>query len=355
MDALAAEIAKKKAQLGGGGGGGGKRRWVKTASLDAERRSEVESKAAKRGRAARPTAAAAAGFHTTEVTSTPRPRSTSTDDAAALAARVAARVDALADADDGEVARRLRERGAPICMFGEDRRGKRLRLAGLEATQTVKTDDDFKLAGAYATKNVFLDDKGGAGGATPRSGGGGAGGDNESESEDESPEKKRRDDDAPVDPHKRLRRWIRFQLKAWEASLVARPAAAKRTPVGRVETKTYKQCKDYIRPLIKLCKRKCLDPGLRSALVKMVDYCDDGEFVLANDAYILVAIGNAAWPIGVTSVGIHTRTAREAVEQKNVAHVMNNESQRKYLTSVKRLMKFAQDARPDVAPSKKVL
>ena len=75
----------------------------------------------------------------------------------------------------------------------------------------------------------------------------------------------------------------------------------------------------------------------------------------ANDAYILVAIGNAAWPIGVTSVGIHTRTAREKVEQKNVAHVMNDEAQRKYLTSFKRLMKFEQDRRPDVAPSKKVL
>ena len=45
---------------------------------------------------------------------------------------------------------------------------------------------------------------------------------------------------------------------------------------------------------------------------------DAGEFVKANDAYILVAIGNAAWPIGVTSVGIHTRTAREKVEQKKI-------------------------------------
>jgi pre-mRNA-splicing factor 18 len=38
-----------------------------------------------------------------------------------------------------------------------------------------------------------------------------------------------------------------------------------------------------------------------------------------------------------------------------VAHVMNNELQRKYLTSVKRLMTYAQLKRPDVAPSMKVL
>ena len=37
------------------------------------------------------------------------------------------------------------------------------------------------------------------------------------------------------------------------------------------------------------------------------------------------------------------------------AQVMNDEMARKYLTSFKRLMKVAQDARPDVAPSKKVM
>ena len=107
--------------------------------------------------------------------------------------------------------------------------------------------------------------------------------------------------------------------------------------------------------MTRLCKRKGLEPSITGSLLEMIAHCDAGEFVKANDAYILVAIGNAAWPIGVTSVGIHTRTAREKVEQKNVAHVMNDEAQRKYLTSFKRLMKFEQDRRPDVAPSKKVL
>jgi pre-mRNA-splicing factor 18 len=38
-----------------------------------------------------------------------------------------------------------------------------------------------------------------------------------------------------------------------------------------------------------------------------------------------------------------------------VAHIMNNELQRKYLTSIKRLMTYAQNKRTDVAPSMKVL
>jgi len=51
----------------------------------------------------------------------------------------------------------------------------------------------------------------------------------------------------------------------------------------------------------------------------------------ANDAYLEMAIGNAAWPIGVTMVGIHARTGREKIFARNVAHVLNDETQRKYI------------------------
>jgi len=44
-----------------------------------------------------------------------------------------------------------------------------------------------------------------------------------------------------------------------------------------------------------------------------------------------MAIGNAPWPIGVTMVGIHARTGREKIHDKNVAHVLNDETQRKYI------------------------
>ena len=79
------------------------------------------------------------------------------------------------------------------------------------------------------------------------------------------------------------------------------------------------------------------------------------DFLKANDHYLRCAIGNAAWPIGLTMVGIHERSGREKINTSKVAHVMNNELQRKYFTSVKRLMTFAQKKRPDVPPSMKVL
>lgn len=44
-----------------------------------------------------------------------------------------------------------------------------------------------------------------------------------------------------------------------------------------------------------------------------------------------MAIGNAPWPIGVTMVGIHARTGREKIFAKSIAHVLNDETQRKYI------------------------
>ena len=44
-----------------------------------------------------------------------------------------------------------------------------------------------------------------------------------------------------------------------------------------------------------------------------------------------MAIGNAPWPIGVTMVGIHARTGREKIFAQEIAHVLNDETQRKYI------------------------
>ena len=129
----------------------------------------------------------------------------------------------------------------------------------------------------------------------------------------------------------------------------------KRSVAGKKETNTVKQCKDYIRPLFKLCKNRTIEDSMLQHLLNIVTYCEQGEFVKAHDSYMDIAIGRAAWPIGVTMVGIHARTGRAKIESQNVAHVMNSELQRKYLTSVKRLMTYNQNKRTSVDPSKKVL
>mmetsp|Transcript_175 Transcript_175/g.257 ORF Transcript_175/g.257 Transcript_175/m.257 type:complete len:499 (+) Transcript_175:48-1544(+) len=166
---------------------------------------------------------------------------------------------------------------------------------------------------------------------------------------------KKDEEDYSNDPHKLIHCFFKSLLKQWEYDLSQRPLSIQRTNSGRNETKTLKQCKDYIRSLFKLCKARTLEEGIMGKLVTIVNHSRNGEFVKAHDAYMDVAIGRAAWPIGVTMVGIHARSGRARIESSNVAHVMNSELQRKYLTSVKRLISYYQNKRTDVAPSKKVL
>jgi pre-mRNA-splicing factor 18 len=56
----------------------------------------------------------------------------------------------------------------------------------------------------------------------------------------------------------------------------------------------------------------------------------------ANDAYLRMSIGNAAWPIGVTSVGLHERSSERKISEDVVAHVMNDEVSRKWIQAIKR-------------------
>lgn len=72
-----------------------------------------------------------------------------------------------------------------------------------------------------------------------------------------------------------------------------------------------------------------------------MDECRDRNYIKANEHYLLLAIGNAAWPIGVTMVGIHERSGREKIFSQKQAHVLNDEKQRKYIQGVKRLMSYS--------------
>lgn len=253
-----------------------------------------------------------------------------------------------------EVTNALRELGIPVWLFGERNDAQRLdRLK--EAKETRKAAmvglsemDEYKLGSGHGIRNPFL----------------GKNKDedlelNKKHEKDMSKEKKvdnlqQLTMEKSDDPHKTIHSFFKSLLRQWEDDLSNRPDALKRTAAGKNETKTLKQCKDYIRPLFKLCKNRTLEENIMGSILKIVNFCKEGEFVRAHDCYMDVAIGRAAWPIGVTMVGIHQRSGRERINADKVAHVMNSELQRKYLTSVKRLMTYYQKKRPDVDPSKKV-
>ena len=100
-------------------------------------------------------------------------------------------------------------------------------------------------------------------------------------------------------------------------------------------------------------KLQALPPDIRQALLEVVKCCMRRDYLSAVDNYIKLAIGNSPWPIGVTMVGIHERSAREKIYTNSVAHIMNDETTRKYLQSVKRLITFCQRKYP-TDPSRSV-
>jgi pre-mRNA-splicing factor 18 len=79
-----------------------------------------------------------------------------------------------------------------------------------------------------------------------------------------------------------------------------------------------------------------MPPDVIRLLAEIVHHMQTRGYQKANDAYLRLSIGNAAWPIGVTSVGIHERSAREKIGIDNIAHVLNDEISRKYIQAVKR-------------------
>jgi len=85
-----------------------------------------------------------------------------------------------------------------------------------------------------------------------------------------------------------------------------------------------------------------VDIDVLKPIVEIVKAAQERRYVDANDGYLRLSIGKAAWPIGVTMVGIHERSAREKIGESEKGHVMGDEITRKFLQSIKRCLSFAQ-------------
>lgn len=131
---------------------------------------------------------------------------------------------------------------------------------------------------------------------------------------------------------------LKLVLQIWGQKLNSRPEAEKRSVIGKRASATYGQTQAYLKPLFKKLRNKSIQDDILDSLTIIVQHILDRNYIAANDAYLQMAIGNAPWPIGVTMVGIHARTGREKIFSKHVAHVLNDETQRKYIQGLKRLM-----------------
>ncbi|XP_011474545.1 pre-mRNA-splicing factor 18 isoform X3 [Oryzias latipes] len=232
-----------------------------------------------------------------------------------------------------EVIRRLRERGEPIRLFGESdydafQRLRKIEILTPEVNKGLR--NDLKAAMDKIDQQYLNEIVGGT----------------EAGEVDTQHDLKvlgktlgTGDDSGDQDV---IHKVLRFLLGVWAKDLNSREDLVKRSVQGKLASATHSQTESYLRPLFRKLRKKNLPADIKESITDIIKFMLEREYVKANDAYLQMAIGNAPWPIGVTMVGIHARTGREKIFSKHVAHVLNDETQRKYIQGLKRLMTICQ-------------
>ncbi|CAG7900325.1 pre-mRNA-splicing factor 18 [Brassica rapa] len=383
MDLLRQEILKKRQSLSEESGG---KKFYKRSEIEQkklqklreEERREHELKAQRRA-----AAAAADNGGKSSIDSSAPGSSTASASTKSSASESAAIADSKSLTDEKnietltlprqEVIRRLRILKQPVTLFGEDDQARLDRLKYVLKEGLFEVDSDV----TDGQTNDFLRDiselkkrqKSGIMGDRKRKGRDERGREEGDRGETRDGELSSGGESSDVDADKDLKRlksnfedlcdedkilvFYKKLLIEWKQELDAVENTERRTAKGKKNVATFKQCARYLTPLFNLCRKKGLPSDIRQALMVMVKHCIKRDYLAAMDHYIKLAIGNAPWPIGVTMVGIHERSAREKIHTNSVAHIMNDETTRKYLQSVKRLMTFCQRRYPTM-PSKAV-
>ncbi|KFO25661.1 Pre-mRNA-splicing factor 18 [Fukomys damarensis] len=254
----------------------------------------------------------------------------------------------------GAVIRRLRERGEPIRLFGETdydafQRLRKIEILTPEVNKGLR--NDLKAALDKIDQQYLNEIVGGQ----------------EPGEEDTQNDLKVHEENTTIeelealgeslgqgDDHQDMdiiTKFLKFLLGVWAKELNAREDYVKRSVQGKLNSATQKQTESYLRPLFRKLRKRNLPADIKESITDIIKFMLQREYVKANDAYLQMAIGNAPWPIGVTMVGIHARTGREKIFSKHVAHVLNDETQRKYIQGLKRLMTICQKHFP-TDPSK---
>lgn len=269
-----------------------------------------------------------------------------------------ARVESPSVADEiplAEVYKRLRERKQPIILFGEDEVQIRARLLKLEIDQpdnkegwknemqTAMRDVDEDLV-----KEVI------------------EGSSNDSNRHDVDLSSAFNDNWEKIeeqatllgvgnDPHRDcdiILSFFQYLITRWGKELNQRDDEEKKSPSGKLQASIHKQSVMNLKPLLNSLENHTCNNDIRHHLANICRLLIiDRNYILANNAYMTMAIGNAPWPVGVTRSGIHQRPGSAKAYVSNIAHVLNDETQRKYIQAIKRLMTRMQEYFP-TDPSK---
>lgn len=210
------------------------------------------------------------------------------------------------DIPDEELIPKLREMGHPAKLFAESHKQRLRRYRKLGVVMTT---------GPIPTTLVLVEEK------------------------DMKVETVPKDEEGRKYLFRQLASYFTMVLTEWEQAL---EKEKRDTFASKAAYNAMVQSKENMTPLFRKFEKGDLDEGILEPIVEIVKAAQEKRYVDANDGYLRLSIGKAAWPIGVTMVGIHERSAREKLHETDKGHVMGDEITRKFLQSIKRCLSFAQ-------------
>jgi pre-mRNA-splicing factor 18 len=146
---------------------------------------------------------------------------------------------------------------------------------------------------------------------------------------------------------RQLASYFTLLLFEWADALASRSQDVKESSTGRAAYNSMLSAKSDLIPLFRRLEANEVDDAVLTGILEIIHDAQERLYVDANKKYLLLSIGKAAWPIGVTMVGIHERSAREKLhETDKTAHIMTDEITRRFLQSIKRCLSFAQTRWP---------
>ncbi|KAI1144596.1 hypothetical protein F5Y05DRAFT_32161 [Hypoxylon sp. FL0543] len=212
------------------------------------------------------------------------------------------------DIPEEQLVAKLRELGHPATLFGESHRAKLKRYRKLTTVVT---------AGPIPTTLRLVDEKDmKVSGTIPQ------------------------DKEGRAYLFRQLASYFTMVLREWEAALAREEK--RDTFASKAAVNAMVSSRENMVPLFRKFEKGELEDDILKPIVEIVQAAQERRYVDANDGYLRLSIGKAAWPIGVTMVGIHERSAREKLHNGERGHIMSDEVTRKYLQSIKRCLTFAQ-------------
>ncbi|KAF1844121.1 tubulin nucleotide-binding domain-like protein [Cucurbitaria berberidis CBS 394.84] len=99
---------------------------------------------------------------------------------------------------------------------------------------------------------------------------------------------------------RQLASYFTMVLKEWDTTLAHRDPEVKESYQGKQAYAAMVQARENMRPLFKKLEKFDLLDSILEPVVEIVHAAQERRYVDANDGYLRLSIGKAAWPIGVT-------------------------------------------------------